>query len=121
MVFARRCSPSWMTRSLSKDLGLSAGVVFHPEVLEQYDERQGLHQVAGAQVDEGSARGAAFGYGNAGAERGVVDRQLALVRYPADGQVPGFRLQLPAQGLDFQGNVTVQESADTDDYHGAVW
>ena len=101
-------------------LGLAAGVVFHPEILKQYDERQGLHQVAGAQVDEGGARGAAFGYGNAGAERGIVYRQLALVRYPADGQVPGFRLQLPAQGLDFQWNVTVQKSADTDDDHRAV-
>ena len=103
-----------------KGLGLAAGVMFHPEVLKQYNEGQGLHQITGPQVDERRPHGAALGYGNTGAERGVRQRQLALVRYLADRKVPGLCLQQSLQGPDFQGNVAVEKSANTDNDYRAV-
>lgn len=101
-------------------LGHAVAVVVDVELLERDVERQVLHEVAVAGIEEHHVGRAAFGQGDAAAERQVVGTQPAGIRDLALRQVASFRRDAAEEFGHFQRHVAVDQAADADDHEGDV-
>ena len=103
-----------------KALGHAVAVVVDVELLERDVERQVLHEVAVAGIEEHHVGRAAFGQGDAAAERQVAGTQPAGIRDLALRQVASFRRDAAEEFGHFQRHVAVDQAADADDHEGDV-